>query len=221
MPASIPLNFLDKDRPLLVTERRLPHWAQAGTVCFLTWRTWDSMPTAVIESWLKERCEWLLRKGINATSPDWKHALRRLPQPDQKEFHRLFTNRWEDMLDECHGTCVLRQPDLATIVSDSLHHFDDDRYLLTDFVVMPNHVHILASFASEERMLMQCESWKHYTAVQLNKKLGRKGRFWQKEGFDHLVRSEEQFVYFRTYIATNPEKARLKPGESIRYARTL
>jgi type I restriction enzyme R subunit len=92
-------------------------------------------------------------------------------------------------------------------------HFDGDRYELTDFVIMPNHVHLLVVFPAEDMMLRQCESWKHFTATKINQALGRKGQFWQQDGFDHLVRSAEQFNYLRRYLAENPQKARLRPGE--------
>jgi REP-associated tyrosine transposase len=108
---------------------------------------------------------------------------------------------------------VLRQPALSQIVTDSLLHFDGDRYELTDFVVMPNHVHLLVAFPDEESMLRQCDSWKHFTSTQINPALGRKGHFWQQDGFDHLVRSVEQFEYLRRYIADNSRRARLRPDE--------
>ncbi len=110
---------------------------------------------------------------------------------------------------------MLRQPELAKVVAESLQKFDGDRYELTDFVVMPNHVHLLAAFPNEEAMLKQCENWKHYQAVQINREIGSSGRFWQQDGFDHLVRSPEQFEHFRRYIADNPSKARLSAGEFI------
>jgi putative transposase len=53
----------------------------------------------------------------------------------------------------------------------------------------------------------------------LNKLLGRSGRFWHPESFDHLVRSGEDFARFRQYIADNPKQANLKPGEYIHYSR--
>lgn len=84
-----------------------------------------------------------------------------------------------------------------------------------DFVIMPNHVHLLAAFNTEEGLRNQCDSWLHYTAVQLNKVLGRHGKFWQQEPFDHLVRSVEQYEYLRNYIAENPSKARLREGEFL------
>jgi type I restriction enzyme R subunit len=116
---------------------------------------------------------------------------------------------------------MLRWPELAQVVADSLMHFDGDRYLLTDFVVMPNHVHLLAGFRDEATMLAQCESWKHYTAVKINRSLGRKGRFWQQDCFDHLVRTDEHFEWLRRYIADNPSKSRLSVGQFLHFSKPL
>ncbi len=91
--------------------------------------------------------------------------------------------------------------------------------LLTDFVIMPNHVHILVAFPDQDSMLYQCESWKHFTAREINRILGRSSRYWQQDAFDHLLRSEQQYRYLREYVAKNPEKARLKRGEYLHYQR--
>jgi len=80
---------------------------------------------------------------------------------------------------------------------------------------MPNHVHLLAVFSTPELLKEQCDSWQHFTAVQINQAIGSKGKFWQQEPFDHLVRSVEQYNYLRKYIADNPIKASLKPGEYL------
>jgi type I restriction enzyme R subunit len=92
---------------------------------------------------------------------------------------------------------------------------------MSDFVVMPNHVHLLAAFADEKGMLEQCDSWKHYTAREINRRLGRSGRLWQQDGFDHLVRSTRHYEAFRRYIADNPKKARLKSGEFVHYSKVM
>ena len=90
-----------------------------------------------------------------------------------------------------------------------------------DFVVMPNHVHLLAAFPDPNAMEKQFDSWLHYTAVQINRLTNRSGHFWQQEPFDHLVRSVEQYEYLRCYIADNPKKANLREGQYIyrRYSR--
>jgi putative transposase len=56
------------------------------------------------------------------------------------------------------------------------------------------------------------QSWKGASAREINKLTGRHGTLWQKEAFDHIVRSEEQLEHFRRYIASNPSKAKLKTG---------
>ena len=135
------------------------------------------------------------------------------------EFHDLFTCRWHDELDACHGACHLKHQAIREIVHESLLHFDGDRYEMHDFVIMPNHVHLMASFPDKEVMVSQCDSWKHFTAREINKSVGSSGRFWQQDAFDHLVRHEGQFRRLRDYIAQNPTKTRLRPGEYAVWSR--
>lgn len=216
-----PFHVFDPGGELLIIERRLPHWSQAGAICFITWRTDDSLPKPVLARWYAQRDAWLHQHGVDPQRADWRNELNRLSRGLQAEFLRTFSERWHENLDACHGECVLRQPPLSQIVSRSLLHFDGQRYEMTDFVVMPNHMHLLAAFETEEAMLEQCESWKTFTATRINRHLGRKGRFWQQDGFDHLVRSAEQFEYLRRYIADNPAKARLAAGEYVHYSKPL
>jgi putative transposase len=175
----------------------------------------------VLEVWLRERAEFLKRHGIDIHHPDWREGFEKLPQVVQSSFHEFISDRWQAQLDQCYGQCVLARQELADIVANSLLYFDNDRYLLTDYVVMPNHVHIIAAFPSEDAMLEQCESWKHFTATKINRILGRKGRFWQQDGFDHLVRSLEQFDYLRRYIADNPKRAGISVCLRAHYSRPL
>jgi type I restriction enzyme R subunit len=51
--------------------------------------------------------------------------------------------------------------------------------------------------------------------------LGERERFWEQDGFDHLVRSEKSFEHYRRYIAENPAKARLAAGEFVHYSKTM
>jgi type I restriction enzyme R subunit len=124
-----------------------------------------------------------------------------------------------EFLDKGHGACALRRPELSAIVAKSLLHDDGRSYVVSDFVVMPNHVHVLAQFHVEGDMKRWCKSWKHWTAGQINKALLQSGRFWQVESFDHLVRSPEQFEFLRRYVAENPIVAGLKEGEYRLYSR--
>jgi type I restriction enzyme R subunit len=234
-----PPQTFDPREEYSVVQRRLPHWSQAGAIAFITWRTWDSMPAKVIDTWLAERDEILKRLGAPelislremkgnlaeqdeyrtkehlAERDEYERALQKLPRHLARAVEQAVTDRWNEHLDALHGECVLRRPELGRIVADSLKRFHHDRYALTDYVVMPNHVHLLAAFVDEAAMLAQCDSWKHYTAREINRLLGRKGRLWQQDGFDHLVRSPEDFDRYRRYIAENPARARLRPGEYV------
>jgi len=175
------------------------------------------MPAAVVRCWLAERDEWLRRRGIDGSRADWEAQVRKWPVSEQRALHDFVSRRWSEHLDALHGTCLLRRPELALHVYDSLRHSDGDRYHLTDFVIMPNHVHLLAVFATDEVMLQQCESWKHFTARKINRAVGRFGRFWEQDAFDHLVRSPEECERLRRYIADNPAAAGLSPGEYLYY----
>ena len=64
-------------------------------------------------------------------------------------------------------------------------------------------------------MRVQFDSWLKFSATKINRAIGRNGKFWQGDPFDHLVRSPEQYEYLRTYIAENPQKARLVEGEYL------
>ncbi|MBN1901291.1 hypothetical protein JW926_08215, partial [Candidatus Sumerlaeota bacterium] len=50
---------------------------------------------------------------------------------------------------------------------------------------------------------------KSWTALNANRKLGRTGRFWQEECFDHWVRDQKSFLRIIRYIDANPVKAGL------------
>jgi putative transposase len=206
--------FFDPAAEVLISERCRPHWSQAGAVVFITFRTYDSIPREVAERWEREKQEWVNAR-VATDGRHWSVVLPTLPPSERAAFQKAFNRHREIALDKCHGCCPFRRPELATVVADSLLHFDGERYRMGDFVVMPNHVHLLAAFPSAEGMRKQCDSWLHFTAVQVNRALGEKGKLWQEEPFDHLVRSPEQYDYLREYIAENPSKAGLQSGEFV------
>ncbi len=200
--------------------RKLPHWFQPNVATFITFRTKDSMPKAVIKAWREEISQWLLQKGLE-NSDEWDElpGVDSIPQNLRAKFYKLKSQGWHRRLDQCHGNCVLRDPALALIVSDTLKFFDGDRYDLASFIVMPNHVHVLVQFRHNVSLAKQTESWLRFSARQINEQLNQTGPFWQSKPFDHLVRSNEQFEYLLDYIRSNPKKAGLKEGEYLLHER--
>jgi putative transposase len=203
-----------------ITQGNLPHWFQPGVTYFITFRTEDSMPRNVADLWYHSRNEWLARHHINPTYPNWQQELDKLPINQRREFHSTFSREYLAYLDQGHGACVLKRADLSGIVAKSLLHFEGERYRMGDFVVMPNHVHLLVCLLESTDLQEQCYSWKKFTATQINQLLSRRGRFWQEESFDHLVRSPEEFEHLQRYIAENPTKASLRQGEYFHYRRS-
>ena len=107
------------------------------------------------------------------------------------------------------GSCTLRDRRVATLVQNALLHFDRRRYDLLGWCVMPNHVHSvftpLGGHAPDEIL----HSWKSFTAHEANRLLGRSGAFWERESFDHLVRSVASLERFILYVELNPVVAGL------------
>ena len=179
---------------------------------FLTFRTSDSLPAGVAVDFRYRRRAWLVAHGIDPDKEGWHQELGELPEDQQRSFHRVFSREYNCLLDKGYGECLLKVPAVAEIVTKALRHFDADRYDLGDFVVMPNHLHLLVQFIGDGRLKKQCYSWKHFTACEINRRLGRTGSFWQGETYDHIVRSENEFEHYRRYIAENPRRAGLSDG---------
>ncbi len=187
----------------------LPHWYQPGVSYFVTFRTEDSIPADVCRRWHARRAAWLFEHGISMNELNWKDHLDQLAETDRRGFHESFSREYMESLDKGHGECVLRRPELSKFVADSLLHFDNDRYHMGDFVVMPNHVHLIVCLLGDSEIEAICTSWKRYSAGKINQVLGKKGRFWQEESFDHLIRSVDQFEVIQKYIASNPRNLNL------------
>ena len=210
----------DRESDVDISVRNLPHWFQPGVAMFITFRTGDSMPRQVIDAWRRELCRWLCEHGVDTQGDLPPADLTTLPVTLRSEYKKLRSRLWHGNLDAGHGECVLRNRELAMIVLDSLRHFDGERYDLESAIVMPNHVHLLVQFRAPTTCSNQCDSWLHFTAYRINKRLGRKGAFWQSEPFDHLVRSGEQFAYLQRYIARNGTEANLPASDYLHWSRT-
>src|SRR5437868_4544867 len=107
--------LFDPTAQVRVTAGNLPHWYQPGVTYFITFRTEDSIPAEVANSWYLRRADWLRRRGIDPVTHDWKARLRALTETEQHQFHIAFSREFFEYLDKGHGACVLRRPDLARI----------------------------------------------------------------------------------------------------------
>jgi REP element-mobilizing transposase RayT len=87
------------------------------------------------------------------------------------------------------GACPLARPEVAAIVERALLHFRRERHALHAWAVLPNHAHAVVTPFERYELSGVLHSWRSFTASRINRELGRSGRLWQEESFDHLVRS--------------------------------
>jgi putative transposase len=81
--------------------------------------------------------------------------------------------------------------------------------VIHDFVVMPNHVHILMTVPGEMSVEKAMQLIKGGFSFRANKELGFRGEIWQRGYSDVRVIDELSFQQHRGYIENNPVKAGL------------
>jgi putative transposase len=78
-----------------------------------------------------------------------------------------------------------------------------------DFVVMPNHVHILMTVPGEMSLEKAMQLIKGGFSFRANRELGFRGEIWQRGFSDVRVVDERSFQQHKEYIENNPVKAGL------------
>ena len=178
----------------------LPHWEVDDGWYFITYRLADSLPKFVIHR---------LREEYAAAKRAFQSGRCKLSLAQQSRLSEWFHHRLDDYLDDGRGACHLRVPAIAECVMESWRHFDHERYELLASCVMPNHVHVIARIFKGEDLGSILHSWKSYTANEANAILGKRGRFWWREYYDHCIRDEEGLTRSVRYVLDNPVKAGL------------
>lgn len=95
------------------------------------------------------------------------------------------------------------------IVIDHLTHGDPEFYTLIAAVVMPDHVHVLLRPNESIELSRVMKGVKGVSARLLNAHRGRRGRVWQAESFDRIVRDHAELDEKLHYMLNNPVKAGL------------
>jgi len=164
----------------------LPHFDGREIPQFITLRLFDSLPKTVLQRWTRELDLLESRK-------------------DQITLQR----RIEKYLDQGYGAAFLKIHRVAEMVQDVLLGYDGERYRLSAWVVMPNHIHFLATRFEQQTLTGIMQSLKSLTSHKANKTLRRGGQFWMGDYFDRYIRNGEHFAKTVRYIENNPVKAGL------------
>lgn len=75
---------------------------------------------------------------------------------------------------------------------------------------MPNHVHIIVEAMPDNDLSKIIHLWKSYTARKANEILGLTGAFWQRDAYNHIIRSKKEYYFQIQYTWENPKKAGLR-----------
>lgn len=193
--------------------RNLPHLQPIGATFFVTFRLKDSIPVAILGH-LRQEFE-NKRIQLQKEPPE----LRGLLIHDERK--RYFA-QYDALLDAIQqGPDYLRQPVIADAIKQELHRFNGEFYDLLAYCIMPNHVHILIDTSlqlpdSFDHADLESLNYKPLdvimkrikgpSAVTANRLLGRHGKFWQRESYDHFVRNERELNNIMRYILENPVK---------------
>jgi REP element-mobilizing transposase RayT len=208
-------------------KRNLPHWQPEGAEYFITFRLAESLPAEAVATIKNERALRLL-KLKNATSSSGSlpekqgiHDMVRAGSDRlsdlQEQIERSTFLKYEALLDKADaGPVWLKQPEVADIVQEAIHHRDQKEYDLYAYCLMPNHVHLVFKLIEQNEISEETheylvtdilKSLKWFTALKCNELLERNGIFWQSESYDRVIRDSQELENTIAYTLNNPVKA--------------
>jgi REP element-mobilizing transposase RayT len=183
-------------------KRHLPHWQPEGAEFFITFRLAGTLPSEAIEKLKLYRKQ--LQNEDNLT--------------EQDRIRNIIFKKYEQQLDNAEaGPNWLEKEEIAHVVQGALYYYDEEAYDLYAYCVMPNHVHmVFRHFVTSEGdqendypITNILQSIKSYSALECNKLLNRKGKFWQSESFDRVIRDQDELENVIRYTLYNSVKAGL------------
>jgi putative transposase len=84
-----------------------------------------------------------------------------------------------------------------------------NEFKLRDFVIMPDHVHLLITVSEDTSIERAMQLIKGRFSFRMKREAGFPGELWQKGFSEVRIFDDEAYSQFRTYIAQNPVKAGL------------
>jgi REP element-mobilizing transposase RayT len=192
----------------------LPHVKVDSAAYFVTFRLADSIPASAIEQMRADIDNDIVRqherRRLRSTRDCDEKADDAVAFDETRTRHRAqfaVLDRW---LDAGHGHCWLRRPEVADMVAAALRHFENDRYLLHAWCVMPNHVHAVVQPLMNWALSQILHSWKSFTSKAAARLIGSDAprTFWMPESYDHWCRDAGEVDRCRRYTLHNPVKAR-------------
>jgi putative transposase len=99
----------------------------------------------------------------------------------------------------------LQSDRMANLFIEALFYYQkQSKYLLHEFVVMPNHFHLLITPIPPVSIEKAIQFIKGGFSYRAKKELGFAGEIWQTSFYDRRVRDTDEYSRFRHYIHMNP-----------------
>jgi putative transposase len=196
---------LHPDKPLRRYIRHLPHWRQEGATYAVTFRLADSLPKEKLDMLKSMRREWEAKFPEPRSEEGWK------------TYAQSVTNRVHEWLDQGAGECHFKNSSFANELARSILHFQNERYHVACFVVMPNHCHLIIRPFGDNELEDLLGAIKGVTSRFVNRALERTGDLWQQESFDRIIRDDEHLYNAIQYIGNNPRTAGLPQSQWYRW----
>src|SRR5690349_21503039 len=97
---------------------------------------------------------------------------------------------------------IFQVDELARLLIETLLHYrEQKKYLLHEFVIMPNHLHLLLTpLITLERAMQLIKGGHSYRVGQT----GRKLEVWQQGFTDHRIRDYTDYEHHVKYLQFNP-----------------
>jgi putative transposase len=104
-------------------------------------------------------------------------------------------------------TGLLQSARAASLLIDVLYHYrEEGKYLLHEFVIMPDHFHVLLTVGVEMTVEKAVQLIKGGFAFRAGRELGFRAPVWQKGFSEVRVNEREIFLGICEYIHANPVK---------------
>jgi putative transposase len=176
----------------------------------VTYRLAESIPKAVLIK---------LQQGKEESERKLKRINNKIHREQLlKEFQQKYFKKFEQSLDAVlSGPVWLRNDQIAQINVEGMHKRDIFEYELYAYTIMPNHIHLVFHISDQHIKTSTRKSpypvtsilqyLKRETAIKSNIVLNRRGQFWERESYDHIVRNKNELVRVIKYTLNNPVKA--------------
>ena len=112
-----------------------------------------------------------------------------------RQTYMITTETWQRL-------ALLLNERWARLLIDTVYHYRGSAYLLHEFVMMPDHIHMLITpTTSLEKAVQFIKGGFSYRA---KKELGSNMEVWQKGFQDHRIRDASDYAVHVSYIHNNP-----------------